>query len=633
MTWDPQTLLLAGFAVTVTLSLAVGSWGRRHSSGSLVSFFWGDNNLSVAQGTHLNLSTSFAVNGILYSAWLGYIAGWASVWPQVIWCAGFLVLARYAKRLGHLSRTGTLHGNIGYVFGKRAAQIAALASIIGFTLLFGWELYIGSSMFRAVLPSHSSSIETTIYFSLAIIAAIYCMLGGLRGNLHANEIQNYISGIAVAIAIFWLWKYVPNTQPFTWHDFVDWKTYSALAVELTFAGIITNAVLFMVYQFTDMSVWQNIASVSDEGKKSFRTLVYSSIWVLFFPGVTGTALGMLMRSYHTGITADNIVPELLHHVSSQPWLFFVLVMGFFAMMLSTVDGFLLAACQAVTWDLTDREAVLKILTARGSPDVIASDLTDPRGLAVQLVEETNPISVYVLSMASAEERTAIGNYATCDEDLLLHSLVNMLNRVISHGSIYDEERFSAVQLRKETIDLLSINPVDGKLRLLNRWLLEEAYPQGITYNHYSTTVRREKAYGDPAWDLDGLALRSAENKSLDHARYAILAIALLGGAATLYLLRLFPKVNAFNLLYITYVAQMSLFPVIWVILHGERRIQPRGALSIGLGLLAGFLAVGYGLALDPNFAPWAPTVAVAAAAAVYWPFRKFPQSSQSRVTS
>lgn len=209
---DTQQLLLGGFAATVVLSLLIGAWGRRRSSGTLVSFFWGDHNFTAAQGAHLNLSTSFAINGVLYSAWLGYKAGWASLLPQLIWCAGFLFLARYAKRLAHLSRTGTLHGNIGYVFGTWAARWAAIASIVGFTLLFGWELYIGASMFNAVMPSHSPNVEAMLYFSLAAIAAIYCMLGGLRGNLLANQFQNYLSGIALLVAIVYLGWFPPGPR-------------------------------------------------------------------------------------------------------------------------------------------------------------------------------------------------------------------------------------------------------------------------------------------------------------------------------------------------------------------------------------------------------------------------------------
>lgn len=623
---DPQTLLLGGFAATVALSLVIGAWGRRRSSGSLVSFFWGDNNLSVAQGTHLNLSTSFAINGVLYSAWLGYIAGWASILPQVIWCVGFLFLARYAKRLGHLSRTGTLHGNIGYVFGKNAARLAALASLIGFTLLFGWELYIGSSMFTAVMPSHSANIETILYFSLAAIAAIYSMLGGLRGNLHANQFQNYLSGAALLVAIVYLGWFATGTRPFTAHDFVDWQTLPALAKELTIAGIITNAVLFLVYQFLDMSVWQNIAAVSESGKNPKRTLWGSAFWILLFPGVTGSALGMLMRSHTTGIDPNNIVPMLLMQVEAQPIIFGFLVMGFFAMMLSTVDGLLLAACQAVTWDVTDRKAVLQILSARGKADFSEPDIANPRTLASKLVGHSDPVSSYIWDQSSEDSRKVLSAFESVDVDVLAKAIAEELNKAIYSDSLPAQERLEFIQPSAEANELLATKPTEERAHLLNRWLLEETYPDDLFYNHFSNTLRRESAFSDPNWELRDNDLREVEARTLDRAKYAIFLIALIGGAATLYLVRTF-EVNAFNLLYITYVAQMSLFPTIWVILHGERRLQPRGAASIGLGLLAGGGAVVYGLGAGSAVAAWAPTIAVGVACLIYWPFRSRPRSA------
>jgi len=512
-------------------------------------------------------------------------------------------------------------------------MFAALASIVGFTLLFGWELYIGSSMFRTVMPDHSRGTESLLYFSLAVIAAIYCMLGGLRGNLYANKVQNYLAGGALLVAIFWLWWFMPGTQPFTLNDFVDVSTLSALTAELTVAGIITNVVLFAVYQFVDMSVWQNIAAVSDDGNKPRRSLIWSAVWILFFPGVTGSALGMLMRSHASGITADNIVPSIVIQVSTVPWLFFLLVMGFFAMMLSTVDGLLLAACQAVTWDVTDRKAVLQILTARGSPEFDPTDITDAPALARKIVEREDSISDYLYTHLAEERRTELAEYRARDPKQLSETLAAALNEILAFADLYSAERFEGVVVPPQAKELIEIEPAGSQLALLNRWLLEAAYPDELAYNQFSNTLRREGVYADPKWNLQGPELERVEDRALDHARVAILLVAVIGGAATLFLLRAFEQVNPFNLLYITYVAQMALFPAIWVILHGERRLQPRGAASIGLGLLAGFVAVWYGLYINAAFAPWAPTVAVAVACVIYWPFRRFPEQPQSTEVS
>lgn len=620
---NPQDLLLGGFAATVLLSLVIGAYGRRRSSPTLVSFFWGDNNFSVAQGTHLNLSTSFAINGVLYSAWLGYLAGWPSILPQLVWCAGFLFLGRYAKRLAHLARTGTLHGNIGYVFGAGAARWAALASVIGFTLLFGWELHIGASMFKAVEASHSPLVETVLYFSLAAIAAIYCMLGGLRGNLYANQFQNYLSGAALIVAIGYLAWFATGTKAFTLSDFYAPSNFAALYKELAFAGVVTNAVLFTVYQFVDMSVWQNIAAVSNEGKKPARTLWATAFWVLIFPGVSGSALGMLMRSFE-GITSDTIVPHILQQVAAEPFVFTLLVMGFFAMMLSTVDGFLLSAAQAITWDVTDRKLVLQILSARGSPDFSPDDIRDEPLFISRLVGRSDPLSAHLWEQMSESTQRALMALNSGDGSpppSTLKLLTDDLNKALRGNSLYSAERFAGVRLGKETEDYLKSGPQGDGLVLLNRWLLEDAYPSELTYNEFSNTLRKEHGHLDKKWKIPPHDLAQAETRVLDHAKYAIFALALIGGAITLYLVRVF-GVSSFNLLYITYVAQMALFPTIWIVLQGERERQSRGAASIGFGLLAGATAAVYGLVMESSIAPWAPVIALGVACAFCWPFRK-----------
>lgn len=379
----------------------------------------------------------------------------------------------------------------------------------------------------------------------------------------------------------------------------------------------------MVYQLVDMSVWQNIAAVSDEGKRPKTTLWASSFWILFFPGITGSALGMLMRSYETGIDANNIIPHLLQQVSNEPVIFTLLVMGFFAMMLSTVDGLLLAACQAVIWDLADRKAVLQILTARGTPDFSARDIADAQSFTSNLANHSDPVSEYLWGHMSEATKAAISHSGYSAPNLLLDLLVADLNKVLRLDTLYTGERFNEVTLRKETDAILRSKPREDELVLLNRWLLEDAYPSDLSYNQFSNTLRRERGYLDSEWKLRQQELKEKESRVLDHSNYVIPLIALVGGAITLYLVRRF-GVNSFNLLYITYVAQMSLFPAVWVILHGETSPQPRGAASIGGGLLAGFSAVVYGLVKDPAVATWAPVVAVAVACLWYWPFRRFP---------
>ncbi len=58
--------------------------------------------------------------------------------------------------------------------------------------------------------------------------------------------------------------------------------------------------------------------------------------------------------------------------------------------------------------------------------------------------------------------------------------VNALNAAIGKQSLYEETRFSGINLSEATKKLVAQNPEGGDRILLNRFLLEEAYPKFVT---------------------------------------------------------------------------------------------------------------------------------------------------------
>ena len=355
--------LLLGFGLMVLLSMILGSSTRRDTS-SIVSFFWGDNDLKPSHGIHLLLSSPFSMNGIMYQAFLGYAIGWAAVLLQVIWCLSYILMALYGKKIAALARTGTLHGNIGRVFGAGAERAAAVASIIGFTLQVGWELIVGVSIFSIVAPGNVT-LQGILIFALAGIGAIYTILGGLRGNVRANMVQNYIGGVALWVVVLFLMFNGPGAGPASGDSPWDGGSMTRLVTVLTVGGLISNAIFSLVWQFVDMSTWQNLAATDDKEDTPKRVLYWSSLWVFIFPGVVGTMAGMYMRSI-SGLDSNNLVPHLVDVLARYPVISVFVAAGFVAAMLSTIDGLLLAASQALTWDLFHHRTVTEILRFRQS---------------------------------------------------------------------------------------------------------------------------------------------------------------------------------------------------------------------------------------------------------------------------
>jgi sugar phosphate permease len=120
----------------------------------------------------------------------------------------------------------------------------------------------------------------------------------------------------------------------------------------------------------------------------------------------------------------------------------------------------------------------------------ASDLKNPSGLAIQLRDEQNSLSKYLIEQFSPESQQLLNAYnATAPvSEKLLQAMVSELNSVLQGPWLYDEQRFAAISLSGRTnknIDNLLIKTSEQRKKELkakkciyfNKTLLAEAFPQ------------------------------------------------------------------------------------------------------------------------------------------------------------
>ena len=355
--------LLTGFTFMLMLSLLLGFKGRKRSTSSIITFFWGDNKVPRKKGIHLLLSTPFSLNGLLYQIWLGYLIGWAAVILQIIWCLSYILMATQAKKISSLAKENTLHGSIGKVFGSKAETAAAFASVIGFTLQIGWELIVGVSIFGPI-TQNNTSIVFVLIISLALIGAVYSIIGGLRGNATANEIQNIWAGLSIFGVVLFLIFWWTNTGTASANLPFDGGSFSRMIINLGIGGFLTNCIFSLCWQFVDMGTWQTISATEESNEKSTKGMLFwSALWIFIFPGVVGTVIGMWLRTVPS-LSSDTIIATLVEVVSQNVIFTIFVVAGFVATMLSTIDGLMLAASQAFTWDIFKQKEVNEILKYR-----------------------------------------------------------------------------------------------------------------------------------------------------------------------------------------------------------------------------------------------------------------------------
>lgn len=180
--------LILAFGTVLLVSTAI-SLIYGISRGTIQSFFWGDQNVSRGLSASMMLTSSFSLNGLLYQAWLGFSIGWWSLLVQAVWCAGFVVLAFNAPRFRELLNRGTMHGIIASRFGTFAGKIAAVASVLGFSILIGWESVVGATVLKNATGA-GDLVYIVLPLVLVFVASFYTSTGGLRGNAAVNAVQN-----------------------------------------------------------------------------------------------------------------------------------------------------------------------------------------------------------------------------------------------------------------------------------------------------------------------------------------------------------------------------------------------------------------------------------------------------------
>ena len=114
------------------------------------------------------------------------------------------------------------------------------------------------------------------------------------------------------------------------------------------------------------------------------------------------------------------------------------------------------------------------------------DLIDPAGFAARLQDIRDPVSQFLKGQFSESTRELLEEESGKEQDLiseaLQKALVQELNRLLQGDSIFGRQRFEHVTLREGTQELRLKNPKGEALLVLNRWLLEDAYPQEIARN-------------------------------------------------------------------------------------------------------------------------------------------------------
>jgi hypothetical protein len=109
----------------------------------------------------------------------------------------------------------------------------------------------------------------------------------------------------------------------------------------------------------------------------------------------------------------------------------------------------------------------------GLPQFEKDEILKPADIAARLKAGTDGISKYLSTQLSTQLRQSLSKLP--DEETLRAQLHSEINRIIGNGPLYDEVRFTDIELREKVRGRLKEKLEGERLKCLNRWLLEDAY--------------------------------------------------------------------------------------------------------------------------------------------------------------
>ena len=330
----------------------------------LGSFFLGGGKVGSLKTTNNNWGLCFAfANSIWYYAYLGYYYGLYILFLQVAWSLALVFIARYLARYLAATNDGTVHGFIEHHYGARASILAATATLIGYTLNIGFEIFYSSHLLLVSVGTKAAEYELFLAIVIAIFVGGYCALGGYIASVETDLIQNAL-GVVSMVMLLWLIRS-------TLHDHSAFhQILSASKASPTPTSFIIGVVVFsFFFNLVDMATWQSIAANRDLSTKELHK-VRKGFYIaaglqMIAPAILGTLFGAALRVSTAGIVDDGYFMAVLAPIYQKlnlGWGLFVgvLFLGFFSVTISSAGGYLLAAMQALAIDIVKRKQAAEL---------------------------------------------------------------------------------------------------------------------------------------------------------------------------------------------------------------------------------------------------------------------------------
>ncbi|MBI5383561.1 MAG: hypothetical protein HZA90_02620 [Verrucomicrobia bacterium] len=391
----------------------------------LKTFFLGGATIGPEMTENNTVGLTFAwAGGTWFFVTVAYHNGPWVVLLQIPWVFSLVMLALLFRRILPATKDRTIHGFIRERYGVPSQKVAASATTLGYLINAGFEMFWASLMFAQCLGR--PDLIPVVGILLAVIAGLYCSIGGYTANVRTDKIQNILGvlGLTVlaaamlstastvpvlggAIGVFcagslgyillsmFLNKVPALKQNQTRISVAFAVVACVISVILIWFGakhenepVVTKFLsstpmspflLFgllsfqVVFNMVDMANWQSIAANGDVSTIDYREIKWSivrgSLWLFWFPALGGSLIGCALRGVGGPLEDNTIFNDAFALVLPgggellRGLLLGVMFLGFISTSLSTVDNYVLAAAQTIWYDIVRSRQHGEILKA------------------------------------------------------------------------------------------------------------------------------------------------------------------------------------------------------------------------------------------------------------------------------
>ncbi len=368
----PSMILYAliGGPLAVFLVIGFSSYKRNDTPRN---FFLYQRSMPSGEFVPTFVSTNIGLfSSIIFSAILAFSYGVSGMIATTLaWFAGMYWFSRQVPILLPFFRRGnTIHEYIAETYGTDAQQKRKLRSFTSLvTMLLYWasiavEVKVGSDL---LAPALGGIDPLAIALVLALIGLTYTYFSGYRGVVITDAIQ-YRLMAGAALICFFVSTYMLLTAPAVTFP-VDYFSFPTIVLSPDPYGLFFSLCpLLLLYQFCVMDMWQRCIALSQTKtangdayseeqivdllkRKTFRDAVVP--FLLFFVawfsvGVAAVGLGL---TNNPNLAVSAFVSAIDEFGRFGVLLRGLLLAGFVAAILSTIDTFLVAMTQTFMYDI------------------------------------------------------------------------------------------------------------------------------------------------------------------------------------------------------------------------------------------------------------------------------------------